>query len=390
MNAGSPFSNASFTMSITPPPTQRCLASGSGGFTLTELAVVIGIIGLLMAILLPVLAGSRQTARVVTCASNLHQLHVAYSTVRADSAVTRGTLANSVSTQNWVASLLPGTGDDARAFMCPSDEGDAEVTTGSGTGVGDVTLVTVLDTAPGSVLIGELESDTTAYLFQESSALALPSTLSVDADAPGTITVASGGGSIPAGTLVDSYLLHFDPKTGGKHTQITATLSFSGRVLGVMVKTNTLNATDSLVGAPGTVYPNLSNTSAYDLQWRGFEPNDDSIVLAPDGLTMDLDYATKNGAEQVRIITEPGAAAYSSYGMNNQVPTLAQDGQVLLTDYGNLVIDLDPTDADGSTDDDSHTRLRHNGKANVLYTDGSVRLVGNQDFYNPSKNHWKK
>jgi len=43
-------------------------------FTLIELLVVVGIIGLLVAILLPSLARARESARSVTCRSNLHSI----------------------------------------------------------------------------------------------------------------------------------------------------------------------------------------------------------------------------------------------------------------------------------------------------------------------------
>ncbi|MBC8138929.1 MAG: DUF1559 domain-containing protein [Fibrella sp.] len=92
-------------------------------FTLTELLVVVGIIGLLLAILLPVFLGTREQGRRTSCVSNLRQIGVALTAYTQDNAgffPPQSTAAEGwPGTKDWtgiIASYAP-----AKAlFRCPS------------------------------------------------------------------------------------------------------------------------------------------------------------------------------------------------------------------------------------------------------------------------------
>src|SRR4051794_21610216 len=72
--------------------------------------------------------------------------------------------------------------------------------------------IDVLATAPPSVKLGQLTSNTVIFAFTEQTGLTLPSDVAANITAPGTYDSAASltPGTVVAGTVVDSYLLHAD------------------------------------------------------------------------------------------------------------------------------------------------------------------------------------
>jgi hypothetical protein len=171
--------------------------------------------------------------------------------------------------------------------------------------------------APASVVLGALEHDMAVRFFLERGALSLPSNLAVDVTQPGIVDSASDltPGQIPAGTTVNSYLLHADPVGPGFPVkQYEGSITFDVPILGAIVNARQLNAGDLVVGSPTTIYVPRDPDSGFE--GPGFPISgasvSDLLALSPDLRTISFHLRVESRLDQIRIITaavpEPSSA----------------------------------------------------------------------------------
>jgi len=84
------------------PSASRCCHIMPRGFTLVELLVVISVIGLLLAVLMPALAGSRRKACAVVCSMHMHQLGMSSMMYTQDSEGQFARSSHSASVYGWL------------------------------------------------------------------------------------------------------------------------------------------------------------------------------------------------------------------------------------------------------------------------------------------------
>ncbi len=162
---------------------------------------------------------------------------------------------------------------------------------------------------PASVAFQTLTNESAMLVFTERTNIVLSEPLAVNLTQPGAYTnqaaLAAGFAHLRVGLPISSHYVHFD--TG--HTNqaesevlLEITLTFDSEILGAIVLTDELVASDPLLGHPGTVYP---DTEPRPL--RGLEIGDgigrDGIVLHEDRRSITIIGNVRDWADQVRIIT---------------------------------------------------------------------------------------
>ena len=156
---------------------------------------------------------------------------------------------------------------------------------------------------PASVVFNDTESSN-IIVFAEQQDLTLSADLEIDASTPGLFdgSVAPVPATIPAGTILNSYFVHFDP-IGTTQTEQFGAIVFDEPILGLIITPDNLSTSDAVLGLSGTSYP--TGQAA-----RGLENVQDIFELSADRRTVTIHrFSSTFPGEQMRIITVPEPAA---------------------------------------------------------------------------------
>jgi len=161
-----------------------------------------------------------------------------------------------------------------------------------------------VDRARGKIhsLTGQIRTttNTPASLLSEQTTtpnhiLVLPEQQNVILQADLVIDTLKGQVRLPAGAVVSSYLVHYDPTTSAAYAPRGA-IKFSGTIAGAIVNTEALLQTDSLFGIPDLPYEVRPS--------RGLELQDDLVQMSEDQQTISFFFrmSPPEYQDQVRVL----------------------------------------------------------------------------------------
>jgi len=112
-------------------------------------------------------------------------------------------------------------------------------------------------TMPASIGRGDFMSDDTMYIFLEKTNVALSKALAVNITTPGTYSYFRRIlATVPAGSMVDSYLIHWHPLSAiGRRQSKKVSITFPRSIVALIVDKAQLEASDKICGHPQTQYP---------------------------------------------------------------------------------------------------------------------------------------
>jgi len=159
-----------------------------------------------------------------------------------------------------------------------------------------------IETAPASLASGAFESNSSVFLLSERRGVVLPHDLKATFDGQRGGTRSRFGNhtvTIPAGTRVDSYLLHFDPSAPPRTR--TGEVEFDRPILGIIARGSQLTASDAVLGLAGVAYPGHDRRRGLD---DGDHPRQDVVNLAGAPRRLGVHCAEGDGVDQVRVLVQ--------------------------------------------------------------------------------------
>lgn len=151
--------------------------------------------------------------------------------------------------------------------------------------------------------------------FKEQDKITLSSNLAVDITQPGSYSGPLTSGTIAAGTgQISSYIVHFDPTDSGTTLRATGTMTFLGEtVVGIIVKSNSLIASDSKVGHPSVSTWDTSSIRGPERSAVGGAGG--WIILSADYSQVTISFIENAGIDEIRIITTPEPGTFLLLGV---------------------------------------------------------------------------
>jgi len=167
---------------------------------------------------------------------------------------------------------------------------------------------------PVSLRKGAIESDAFFYVLPERRGVTLGQDLACDYTQPGLHDRVPQGSvglpTLPAGMVVDSYLLHYDRVgTPVRLVAVQGVVHFDRPVVGIIVNDRRLMATDPVFLDHRVQYPNATDIT------RGLEGREhdsglgrlqDVVELSADRMTLTVNLETSTGIDQLRVLVEAG------------------------------------------------------------------------------------
>ncbi len=162
-----------------------------------------------------------------------------------------------------------------------------------------------LRTLPNSLQMDEFESDAYMRLFLERKRVLLENDVAVAFPGSGVLRPdrlsRDDHHVIPAGTKVDSYLLHYDRKHAemGVLVKVTGSVTFTRPIVGLIVSYEQLEMTDSLFGNPDILYPIDKSRGLTGEDSKS--PINDVITISDDRKRLDV-FLTVANIDQIRVL----------------------------------------------------------------------------------------